>query len=84
MVVFKLPALLKVAVSPAPGAGAVLQLVSVAQVALVVPFHVALAANEEDDAAKVATMRAAEVARKAGLAFVFHMDFELGSRKSGF
>ena len=46
-VVLPLPALLNVAVSPVPGGPPAVQLVAVDQVALVVPFHVALAANAE-------------------------------------
>ena len=48
-VVLLFPALLKVAVSPDPGTGVALQFVPVAQIELVVPFHVALAATAESE-----------------------------------
>jgi hypothetical protein len=48
-VVLPFPALLKVAVSPDPGTGVALQFVPVAQIELVVPFHVALAATAESE-----------------------------------
>jgi hypothetical protein len=57
------PALLNVAVSPIPGAGLALQLVSTDHDPFVVPFQMALAALEAG-AAKVATIRVAVVANR--------------------
>jgi hypothetical protein len=53
-VVFPLPALLNVAVSPVPGTSDTLQSAGVAQFGSVVPFHVALAANVSGEASKIA------------------------------
>jgi hypothetical protein len=63
-IVLEFPALLKVAVSPAPGTGVALQFVPVAHTPSVVPFQVALTAKAVGIEPAISSKRAVQPARK--------------------